>query len=109
MLREQVIPYQVGSALNYVATRLLTNTINTYFPSVNPELDLESWFYIHQKDFSSSEYIIEDLDFEFQTCISKQMLKEPTFNLVHWYQQYLEFEHQYSEKFEAKQHKLYGV
>jgi hypothetical protein len=78
-------------------------------PSVNPDLDPESQFYVHQKDIGSINYIIKDLDFELQTRISKQWLEEPTFDLVHWYLQYLEFEHQYSEKYEAKQQELYGV
>ena len=55
----------MGSALDYIATRLLTNAIETHFPSVNPELDPESRFYVHQKDFGSNVYIVEDLDFEF--------------------------------------------
>lgn len=49
------------------------------------------------------EYITEDLDFKLQTWISKQWLEEPTFNLVQWYLQYLENEHQYSKKYESKQ------
>ena len=102
--QERVMPYQMGSALDYVATWLLTNAIATHFPLVNPDLDLESWFYVHQKDFGSIDYIVEDLDFELQTRISKQWLEEPTFNLVH----YLEFEHRYSERYEAKQQELYG-
>ena len=99
----------MGSALDYVATKLLTSAIETHFPSVNPDLDPESRFYVHQKDFGSSEYIIKDLDFKLQTQISKRWLEEPTFNLVHWYLQYLEFEHQYSERYDAKQRELYGI
>ena len=97
------------SALDYVATKLLTNAIETHFPSVNPDLDPESRFYVHQKDFGSSKYIIEDLDFKLQTRISKRWPEEPTFNLVHWYLQYLGFEHQYSERYDAKQRELYGI
>ena len=96
------MPYQMGSALDYVATRLLTNAIATHFPSVDPDLDLESQFYVHQKDFGSIDYIVEDLDFELQTRIPKQWLAEPTFDLVHWYLQSLEFENHYSEGYEAK-------
>jgi hypothetical protein len=59
LTREHVVPYQMGSSLDYVATRLLTNAIKTHFPSVNPDLDPESRFYVHQKDFGSIEYIIE--------------------------------------------------
>ena len=61
----------MGSALDYVATKLLANAIKTHFLSVNPDLNPESQFYVHQKDFGSSEYIIKDLDFELQTQISK--------------------------------------
>ena len=68
---EQVIPYQVGTALDYVMTWLLTNAIGTHFPSINPELNLELWFYVHQKDVGSIEYIVEDLDFGLQTPISR--------------------------------------
>lgn len=57
----------MGLALDYIATCLLTSAIEPHFLLVN----LESWFYVHQKDFGSIEYIIEDLDFELQTQISK--------------------------------------
>jgi hypothetical protein len=87
---------------------VLTNAVEMHFPSVNPDLDPESQFYVHQKDFGSIDYIIEDLDFGLQTQISKTWLEEPTFDLVHWYLQYLEFEHQYSKRYEARQQELYG-
>jgi hypothetical protein len=64
---------------------------------------------IRKKYFGSIEYIIEDLDFKIQTQISKQWLEEPTFNMVHWYLQYLEYGHHYSKRFEAKQQELYGI
>jgi hypothetical protein len=97
----------MGSAPDYVATRVLTNAVEMHFPSVNPDLDPESQFYVHQKDFGSIDYIIKDLYFRLQTWISKTWLEEPTFDLVHWYLQYLEFEHQYSKKYEARQQELY--
>jgi hypothetical protein len=40
--RVRLVPYQMGSALDYVAPGLLTNAIDTHFPLVNPDLDSES-------------------------------------------------------------------
>lgn len=65
----------MGPALDYIATKLLTNAIETHFPSVDPNLNLESQFYVHQKDFGSPKYIIEDLDSKLWTQISKQWLE----------------------------------
>ena len=106
--KKQVTPYQMGTALDYVTTRLLTNAIETHFPSVNPELNPELQFYIHQKDIGSIKYIVKDLDFSLQTPISRLWLEEPTFDLVQWYLQYLEFKHHYSKRYKAKQLELYG-
>jgi hypothetical protein len=100
-------PFQMGCPLDYVTTRLLTSAIESHFPSINPDLDPESRFYVHQFETGSNVYIIEDVDLELQTRISKLWLEDPTFNLVNWYLQLLENEHQYSEKYEAKQLELY--
>ena len=97
----------MGSSLDYVATRLLVSAIESHFLLINPDLDLEARFYVHQSDFGSNDYIIEDLDLELQTRISKKWLEEPTFELVPWYLQYLESEHQYSARYKDKQIELY--
>ena len=106
--KEQVTLYQMWTALDYVVTQLLTSAIETHFSSVDPKLDLELQLYVHQKDVSSIEYIVKDLDFGLQTPISRRWLEEPTFDLLQWYLQYLEFKHHYSERYEAKQLELYG-
>ena len=80
--KEWVTPYQMGTALDYVATQPLTSTIETHFPSVNPKLDLESQFYVHQKNIGSIEYIVKDLDFGLQTQSQGYAWKNPPLT---WY------------------------
>ena len=107
--RASFTPFQMGRSLDYVTTWLLTSAIESHFPSITPDLDPESRFYVHQFDFGSNIYIIEDVDFCLQTRILKQWLEDPTFDLVLWYLQMLEFEHQYSARYEAKQIELYHL
>jgi hypothetical protein len=81
----------------------------TFHPSTWNSTQSLASMSIRKKCFGSIEYIIEDLDFKIQTRISKRWLEEPTFNMVYWYLQYLEYGHHYSKRFEAKQQEPYEI
>ena len=98
--------YYMGNPLVYVTTQLLTDAIQDYFPSIDPNLDPKSHFQVRSVDDDYPCYSIDDVDIGIRTYISKQWLTEPTFLLVPWYRQYLIFEHQYEERYFESQLEL---
>ena len=68
-----------------VATHLLQNGINSYFPNVKPDMESEFRFFVHLKDWGSSLYVIHDDDLDLQVEIDKELLDNPDFNLIQWY------------------------
>ena len=76
---------RIGDAIHVVANKLLENGISSHFPSTNPETDSDSRFGIFLKDWGSNVYVITDLDFDLVTEISRDLLNNPTFDLIGWY------------------------
>lgn len=77
----------MGAAIDTVATKLLMDGIQSHFPCTNPGLDPEARFYVHQADYGSEEYIINDIDLNNFPRIAKSQLEDPYFDLIEWYVQ----------------------
>ena len=63
----------------------------------NPDLDPDDWFYVHLADYGSSEYVINDIDLEVFPHIPKAWLEEPSFDLVGWYQWYVDQDNKFKQ------------
>ena len=80
----------MDAAINDIATKLLIDGIASSYLCTNPNLDPEDQFYVHLVEHGSNEYVINDIDLEVFPQILKVWLEELSFNLVGWYQQYID-------------------
>ena len=81
--------YAMGDAIGLVATKLLTDGIALAYPCTNLNLDPGTQFRVCASRSNSDEYSIDDADFSLRIYIPKAWLRNPLFNLVHWYKRYI--------------------
>ena len=81
---------KMGDAAITVATKLLVDGIQSYYPSRNGNLDLSRRFKMFPPKAGRPNYLLADDDLGYMEQITRNNLEEPTFDLIGWYIQCLE-------------------
>ena len=96
---------RMGDAPAIVARHLLEDGIDAYYPNVSPPADRPRFHLSKAKAFSD-EYLIKDLDLEKETIVWKELLTDPSFNLVSWYSERINAEGLYNTCYDREMVKL---
>lgn len=89
----------MGHAIHMVATKLLTDGFTSHYPSANPNLDPQDRFWMYHLKPGQTEYMINDNDLEIIASLPKSFLEDPSFDLVTWYNQYLDESDQLKQRY----------
>jgi hypothetical protein len=79
----------MGPVVSVVATKLLVDGIQSYYPSRNPHLDPATRFMVRPPKLSREDFMIVDRDTGYMTTVSPTQLEDPSFDLIDWYMKYL--------------------
>ena len=78
---------KMGNAVVTVATKLLMDGIDSYYPSRDGNLNPARRFVIFSPKLGRRNYLLADDDLGYLEQITKEDLEEPTFDLIGWYKQ----------------------
>ena len=81
---------KMGDTAITVATKLLVDGIQSYYPSRNGNLDPSRRFKMFPPKAGRPNYLLADDDLGYMEQITRNNLEEPTFDLIGWYIQCLE-------------------
>jgi hypothetical protein len=101
----------MGDALSIIATKLITDGITASYPCTYPNLDPRRWFCFRPSGVDSAlsdTYVINDLDTGSNLNLPKSWLEEPTFDLVGWYQHYLNQNNLFEPRYYEAHQQLYA-
>ena len=88
----------MGSPVSIVAQKLLTDGSFTYYPCVRSDIDPNSRFSVCQSVLVDDQYVITDKDLKIHVPIGRDLLENPSFDLVGWYINYLSQRELYMRK-----------
>ena len=86
--KEAYAQTEMGHALLIVATKLLAEGVQTYYPSINNmDKEPEAWFSIRPPRNKHEDYVVND--FGYLTPLPQSWLEMPEFNIIRWHMQQL--------------------
>lgn len=96
----------MGDALATVARHLLEDGISACYPNVSTPIEGEPRFHVSRTTTFGDEYLIRDTDLNRIFSISRNLLADPQFDLVFWYQKKIDLENHYNLLYDQKMSEL---